>query len=96
MLCLAIANALSHWPEIPDELAQLVGGVKQATVPGIVLDPFIGSGTTLKTAHEMGLRGIGLDLSADYLEQQALPRAERKQTQDSVAELPLFAELETP
>lgn len=32
--------------------------------PGIVLDPFVGSGTTLQVVSGMGLRGIGIDL--DY------------------------------
>ncbi len=33
---------------------------------GIVLDPFMGSGTTLKVAQDMGRRAIGIDLSIDY------------------------------
>lgn len=32
------------------------------TRPGIVLDPFMGSGTTIKVAHEAGRIGIGSDL----------------------------------
>ena len=36
-------------------------------VPCIVLDPFVGSGTTVKVARELGRRGIGLDLSMPYL-----------------------------
>jgi hypothetical protein len=29
---------------------------------GVVLDPFMGTGTTLRTAEEMGRSGIGVDL----------------------------------
>ena len=29
---------------------------------GIVLDPFVGTGTTLRAAREAGLDGIGIDL----------------------------------
>jgi DNA modification methylase len=37
------------------------------TVPATVLDPFAGSGTTLAVAQRVGRRGIGTDLSAEYL-----------------------------
>lgn len=47
-----------------------------APVPGIVLDPFVGSGTTLIEARNQGLRGIGLDLSYKYLKDQARARLE--------------------
>jgi len=35
--------------------------------PGIVLDPFIGSGKTAQQARRMGLHAIGIDGSAEYL-----------------------------
>ena len=34
---------------------------------GIVLDPFAGTGTTLVVARELGRRGIGIDISEDYV-----------------------------
>jgi hypothetical protein len=36
--------------------------------PCLVLDPFLGSGTTLLVAQELGRDGVGLELSADYVE----------------------------
>lgn len=35
--------------------------------PCTVFDPFVGSGTTVVVARALGRRGIGCDLSADYL-----------------------------
>lgn len=35
-------------------------------VPATVLDPFLGSGTTAKTANEMIRNAIGIDLKTDY------------------------------
>jgi DNA modification methylase len=41
---------------------------------GIVLDPFVGSGTTVMVANELGRRGIGLDLNMKYLDVNARER----------------------
>jgi len=45
-------------------------------VPATVLDPFIGSGTTALVARALGRHCIGLDLSGEYLRDQARPRLE--------------------
>lgn len=72
-------------------------------VPGLVLDMFVGSGTTLEVAREEGFDAIGLDLSFDYLHNQARARlglaalAAWYNGKDGagadLAELPLFAEV---
>lgn len=50
---------------------------KDATVePCVVLDPFTGSGTTAATAVTLGRRGVGIDLSNKYLNENAIPRIE--------------------
>lgn len=36
-------------------------------VGGIVLDPFVGTGTTCKVAKDMGRKSVGIDLSKEYL-----------------------------
>lgn len=66
-----------------------------ASVHGICLDPFIGSGTTLQVCCELGVSGIGLDISFSYLHEQATRRAEKRIPQGIVDrfvdELPLFS-----
>lgn len=41
---------------------------------GIVFDPFVGSGTTVATAIQLGRRGVGIDLSMKYLLENAKER----------------------
>ena len=53
------------------------------TKAGIVFDPFVGSGTTVATAIQLGRKGIGIDLSFKYLQENAKARVES-------AELPLL------
>ena len=43
-------------------------GCKAEVVPATVLDPFVGSGTTLAVAQALGRRSVGLDLNPEYLE----------------------------
>ena len=47
-------------------------------VGGIVLDPFVGSGTTVMVARQTGRKGIGLDLSFSDLRNLARARIEGK------------------
>lgn len=35
---------------------------------GVVLDPFVGSGTTLWVARELGRDSIGIELNPEYIE----------------------------
>ncbi|MFA7238435.1 MAG: site-specific DNA-methyltransferase [Phycisphaeraceae bacterium] len=55
-----------HVAAYPEELVAFF--LECYTDPGdIVLDPFLGSGTTLKVCHTMGRQGIGYELNSDYL-----------------------------
>lgn len=41
-----------------------------------ILDPFLGSGTTLLVARQLGRRGVGIELSKTYIDEIAIPRLE--------------------
>lgn len=65
-------------------------------VPCLVLDPFLGSGTTVAVAREMGRHGVGCELNPEYaaLARERIGKAERPATFRSDREIdsPLFTE----
>lgn len=65
----------SHFATFAPDLIEptILAGSK----PGdVVLDPFVGSGTTLCVAMAHDRHGIGIDLSETYLKNNAIPRIE--------------------
>ena len=48
--------------------ARVIISILGTDAPGVVLDPYIGSGTTAVAASLLGHRYIGIDLSQDYLD----------------------------
>lgn len=57
----------SHYAPFPEELC--IKPIKLTCPPeGIVLDPFAGTGTAILSAIKLGRRGIGIDISRQYLE----------------------------
>jgi len=57
----------AHFATFPQELAERC--IKAGSAKGdTVLDPFCGSGTTVKVAKRLGRKGIGLDINPEYLE----------------------------
>jgi len=57
--------AYQHPATFPEQLA--LDHISSWSNPGdLVLDPFVGSGTTLKAARLLGRRAIGIDISEEY------------------------------
>lgn len=75
----------NHSAAFPVELPSWF--IKLFTQPGdVVLDPFIGSGTTAIAAIQLGRRYVGIDISTDYV------RIARGRTQDAQLRLPTIGE----
>lgn len=57
----------AHFATFPPALVEpcILAGCPEG---GIVLDPFIGSGTTAMVARQLGRRAVGIDLNEEYLE----------------------------
>lgn len=56
-----------HYAPYPEDLVKNPIALT-CPVGGVVLDPFVGTGTTCKVARDMGRRSIGIDLAGEYLE----------------------------
>jgi hypothetical protein len=78
-----ISNTTGHRPTCDHPHTQ------EEAVPGIVFDPFVGSGTTVMVAQELLRRGVGIDISRPYLDEQARIRV--GMGGGNVDGLPLFA-----
>lgn len=57
----------SHFAVFPEELPRKAI-LSCCPIDGIVLDPFVGSGTTLKVARELNRKSIGIELQESYLD----------------------------
>lgn len=57
-------NGRVHPTEKPVALMKVLIG----KTPGAVLDPFMGSGTTLVACTKLGRRGVGIELDPDYFD----------------------------
>ena len=57
----------SHFATFPEELPRrcILAGCPE---DGVVLDPFVGSGTTVAVAQMLGRQSVGIDLNESYLE----------------------------
>lgn len=63
--CMVKNERTSHPTQKPVALLEYI--LKAMTNPGdLVLDPFVGSGSTLVACHRQGRRGIGFEIREDY------------------------------
>lgn len=61
------ATKIGHKAPFPVELAQRV--ISLWTLPGdVVLDPFVGSGTTIIAAEQLGRTGLGVEINPVYVD----------------------------
>lgn len=58
---------LKHPAMFPAALAEKLIGIYTLNEGEVILDPFLGVGSTLKAAYRLGRRGIGIDLNAGYV-----------------------------
>lgn len=94
--CKCIQNRAPNFGMKGSELLELADEVVRELAPigAVVLDCFCGSGTVGAVCRELGRRFIGIDLSAKYLAENALPRSEKKMSRKSLGQLPMFAKLD--
>ncbi len=57
---------LKHPAMFPEQLAEKLINIYTKNPGEIILDPFLGIGSTLKAAYKLGKRGIGIDLNKEY------------------------------
>lgn len=55
-----------HFAPYPEELC-IIPIKSTCPMDGVVLDPFSGTGTTMKVAYELGRKSVGIDLSNEYI-----------------------------
>jgi DNA modification methylase len=70
----------AHFATFPKKLVEpcILAGCPEG---GIVLDPFLGSGTTFLVSYKHGRKFIGIELSQEYLDDIAIPRIEQERKQ---------------
>ena len=61
------AERLPHPTQKPEALMERI--IRASSDPGdVVLDPFLGSGTTARVANVLGRHAIGIDINPDYID----------------------------
>lgn len=80
------ADTLTNLAAAPDDVPELRRRIDAAAglerVPCVVLDPFLGSGTTVAVARELGRHGVGCELNPEYaaLARRRIGKADKPHT----------------
>lgn len=78
-----------HPAQFPEALIRRV--VLACSGPeGVVLDPFVGSGTTVMAARELGRQSIGIEIREDYLELAVRRLSQEKQNRFAIDDVSSF------
>jgi DNA modification methylase len=76
----------SVWQTLRDVGVLVPCGCNAPTKPGVVLDPFMGSGTTAVVAERLGRDWLGIELKPEYVEMaRARIQAERARSEEVVS-----------
>lgn len=59
---------LKHPAMFPQQLAERLIKIYTKNLGEVILDPFLGIGSTLKAAYGLGKKGVGIDLNRGYCE----------------------------
>jgi len=66
-----------HPAQYPEDVIERI--IKASSDPGdVILDPFLGSGTTAKVARDLGRSCIGIELDENYIDEIVNPRVFKK------------------
>jgi len=60
------SKSLHHWGQ--DRASVVIPILKLANANDLILDPFMGSGTTLRAAKDLGRKAIGIEIEEKYCE----------------------------